>query len=288
MNARPSHIEISNPRKILFPISRITKQEFVEYHQKIAEYMLPHLKDRPISMYRFPDGIGKKIFFQKNAPAYFPKWIKTKKIAHEKASTNYVICNDAETLLYLANQVITPHVWLSRIDKLEYPDRIIFDLDPQEGTGFADICKAARLLRKALDEINLLSFPMSTGSRGLHVVVPITREFTFKKASAFARVLASHVVDADPDKFTAEQRIAKRGSKVFIDTYRIGFAQTAVALYAVRDREGAPVAAPLAWNEVKPGFDPQQFTIRNIFARLKKKGDVWKGLFKIKQSLKDI
>ncbi len=279
-------VVISNPEKVLFPKSKITKKEFVEYYQFIAKFMLPHMQDRPVSMYRFPDGVGGEVFFQKEVSGYSPEWIKTVKVEHHTKATKYVVCNDARTLVYLANQVIVPHLWLSRMQKLQYPDKMIFDLDPQEESVFADVALGARTLKDFFDDLNLKSFVMSTGGRGLHVALPLDGKLDFQKVGAFARVIANRLEAFDPKRFTAEQRKEKRKGKVFIDTYRNTFAQTAVAPYAVRALENAPVAAPLEWKEVHAKLDPQKVTIRNIKERMDAKGELWDTFFDTPQSLK--
>lgn len=278
---------ISNPEKVLFPDSGYTKKDLVEYYEKIAEFMLPHVEERPISMRRFPDGIKGEIFFQKDAPDYFPEWIKKARIKKSDGFTSYAVCNDKKTLAYLANQAVEPHIWLSRIDNLENPDKMIFDLDPQN-THLEDVCGGANLLKEILEGVGLQSFVMSTGSRGLHVVVPLDRKLDFKKVSSFARVIARHLEDYDPSRFTAEQRKGKRKGNVFVDTYRNASTQTSVAPYSARAIEGAPVAVPLEWSEIRRGFNPQKYNIKNVFSRLDKKGEIWHDIYKKRQSLKKI
>jgi bifunctional non-homologous end joining protein LigD len=274
-------IELSNQDKILFPKSKITKGDLVTYYQKIAPYMVPHVKDRPLSMLRYPNGITHEGFYQKETPDYFPSWIKTVTIAKkEDGKTNYVMMNDAATLAYLANQgLITPHIWLSRAPKVNNPDRLIFDLDPSPGVGFDTIRWAARELKKKLEEKKLPVFIMTTGSRGVHVVVPLKRLHTFDQVKSFAHAIARELVTEFPSKLTLEMSKAKRGKRIFVDTLRNAFAQTGVAPYGVRAIEGAPVAAPIEWKELG-SVTPQKFTIKNIFRRLKAKGDLWKNIEK--------
>lgn len=269
-------IELSNEQKVIFPKQGITKGDLINYYQRIAPIMVPHMQERPISMQRFPDGITHEGFFQKDASGYFPSWITTKGIKKEDGTVvNYVVCDNAATLVYLANQLcITPHLWLSRIDKLDYPDRMIFDLDPS-GTSFAVIMRAAKLLKNILEEYGLVPFVMTTGSRGLHVVVPLKRTQRFAAVRNFARTLAQAMADQDPTRYTIDVRKDKRQGRVFIDYLRNGFGATGVAPYAVRPKPGAPVATPLEWSEVKSGLSPQQYTIKNIFRRLARRNDPW-------------
>ena len=280
-------IEVSNPDKIIFPKSKITKLEFVEYYERIAPFMLPFLKNRPISMQRFPDGIDKKGFFQKDASPYFPAWIK--RVAVPKSSggdVQYVVCNNAETLVYLASQlVVTPHIWLSSVPKLDYPDRMIFDLDPSPGVDFAQIRWAAKELKAVLDELGIPVFIMTTGSRGVHLVIPLKRVHTFEFTRAFARDLAALLVYRYPKKLTLQMSIKKRGKRIFVDYLRNGFGATGAAPYAVRAHEGAPVATPIAWSELA-AITPEKYTIKTIFRRLKAKKDSWATMSKKACSLK--
>jgi bifunctional non-homologous end joining protein LigD len=279
-------VNITHPDKTLFPNDGITKRKFVEYYQRIAPTMLPHLHDRPIVMERYPDGIHGEKIFQKNAPEYYPAWIKTVSLPKKNGVVRHVVCNNAATLVYLANQaVITPHTWLSRIDKPDHPDQMIFDLDPSDG-DFGLVCDVAKVLRERLAEQGLASFVKTTGSRGLHVLVPLNRRSNFDEVRAFARQVAEGLVRSDPDHLTTEVRKDKRKGRIFVDTARNAYAQTAAPAYAVRPRDGAPVAAPLQWNELdSKTLRPDLYNIRNIFDRLDKVGDPWKDLKRHAQSL---
>ncbi len=283
-------IELSNENKVLFPKEEITKGELIEYYRKIGPIMVPYTKDRPISMVRYPDGIEGEGWYQKDAGSYFPPWIKTKAIKKkDDGATNYVLINNVATLVYLANQaMIAPHVWLSRVDKLDYPDRMIFDLDPS-GKEFNMVQKGALLIKNFLDELNLPSFVMTTGSRGLHVVIPLRRVHTFDWIRSFAYDLASIMVQCYPDLFTLEMRKVKRKELVFIDILRNAFGQTGIAPYGVRPKPGAPVATPIEWKEVKSSqLRPNKYTIKNLFKRIDKVGDLWKGIDKKAVSLKNV
>lgn len=279
-------VKVTNPEKILFPKSKITKGEFFDYHEKIAKKMLPWMKGRPISMLRFPNGIKGEIFYQKNISEYFPNWIKSCTVAREAGkSIRMVICNDADTLLYLANQVCTPHLWLSHSDKLNYPDRLIFDFDPPSKDDFPLVKQAAYECKAFVEKkLGLKSFLMTTGSKGLHVVIPIKREYTFVEVRSFAKKIAVYLEMQNPDQYTTELNIKKRKGRLFLDYLRNSLAQTAVAPYAVRPIEGAPVATPIDWSELKKGINSQSFTIKNV---LKRKKDPWKNLEKSAVSLKN-
>ncbi len=281
-------IEISNEDKILFPKAKLTKEDLAVYYQKIGKKMIYFTKDRPISMVRYPNGIEKEGFYQKNAEDYFPKWIKTKKIKKQSdGSVNYVVINNIATLVYLANLAcIDPQIWLSRIDKLDYPDKMIFDLDPSI-KSFKMVQKGALLIDKKLKEFALKSFPMITGSRGIHIVVPLKRKHNFDFVRSFAKDFAKLMEGLYPDLFTTSIRKKARKDLVFIDAFRNSFGQTAVAPYAVRPKRGAPVATPLSWNEVKSSsLKPNQYTIKTIFKRLKQiKTDPWSDINKSAQLL---
>lgn len=268
------HVEITHPDKILFPKEKITKQELADYYANVAHLMIPLIKDRPISMKRYPEGIKKEGFFQKNAPAGMPSWIKTAKVSRkEKGTTHMVLCQDKETLQWLANQnCITPHIWLSKIDKPTIPDQMIFDLDPPPRKGFDLVIEGALTLRTILEkEYKSKPLVMTTGSRGLHVIVPIKRQLPFDEVRKKAREIADQLVATDPKKYTTEARLNKRKGRLYIDIMRNGYGQTVVAPYSVRPLKGAPIATPLFWEELKDKtLLANSFHIRNIQNRLKK------------------
>jgi bifunctional non-homologous end joining protein LigD len=281
------NIEITNPDRILFSKSKITKGDLIDYYQDIAPKILPYLKNRPLTMQRFPNGIDKEGFYQKDAGSYFPSWIKRIEIPKQDGVVNYVVCNNTATLVYLANLACIPmHPWLSKIDKLNYPDRMIFDLDPS-GKNFAQVQQTALQLKKVLETLKLKPYVMTTGSRGLHVVVPLKRVHTFDVVKEFAHDVARYMVNLNPKLLTIELRKNKRGKKIFVDWLRNGLGATAVAPYSVRAREGAPVATPLHWDEVDDAWlRSDTYTIKTLFARIKKIKDPWKDIEKKATSLK--
>lgn len=273
-------VTTTNESKLLFPKAGITKGELIDYYQRIADVMLPYLKNRPLTMQRFPQGIKQEGFYQKDASDYFPTWISRVPIKKKQDGiVNYVVCNNAATLVYLANQLmITPHVWLSKVDKLNYPDRMIFDLDPS-GKSFVLVRYAAKQLKQLLKKLALPAFVMTTGSRGVHIVVPLKRIHDFDTVRAFAHDVAAVLVQQNPKKMTIEIRKAKRKGRVFIDWLRNSFGQTGVVPYGVRAKPGAPVAVPVTWDELlNKGITPQKYTVKNIFRRLAKAHDPWKGM----------
>ncbi len=276
-------VELSNTDKVLFPADGITKGDLIEYYRRVSDTLLPHAVDRPVSMQRFPDGIGTEGFYEKNLPGHFPDWVGTVRLPKvEGGEMSWVVCQDAATLVYLANQaVVTLHVWTSRRDRPEAPDRIVFDLDPPGGGGghFVLVKEGARALRALLEDLGLAPFVMTTGSRGLHVVVPVERRLEFDGVRDFARGVAELLTRRDPDRLTTAQRKAKRGGRLYLDYMRNGYGQTAVAPYSVRARPGAPVATPLEWDELGDGtLGPRRFSLRNIFRRLGRREDPWRKI----------
>jgi bifunctional non-homologous end joining protein LigD len=281
-------LELTHLDRIVYPGDGYTKGEVVAYYARIAPFMLPYLKDRPVSMQRFPDGIRGPGFFQKDVSEHFPDWIPRARLKKEGGTVTHVLCNDAATLVYLANQnCLVPHVWLSRADRPDQPEWLIFDLDPSGTSGFDEVRHGARLARALLEEeLGLLAFPMATGSRGLHVVVPLRRGPGFDAVRGFARLVAGLLVRRHPDLLTVEHRKTARGDRVYIDTARNGYAQTAVPPYALRALPGAPVAVPLTWRELdRPGLDAQSTSMATVFRRLARVPDPWKGIRRRSRSL---
>lgn len=282
----PYSVQLSNEDKILFPDEAITKGAVVDYYVQIAEAMLPHVRGRPLTMHRFPDGIDHEGFYQKAIGGYFPGWIRRATVEKEDGQVTHVVCENAATLAYLANQAcITPHVWLSRADRPRHPDRMIFDLDPS-GHDFGVVREVARALVDLLDDLGLAVFLQTTGSRGIHVVVPLDRSADFEASRRFARDVADLVARRMPDRATTEIRKKKRGERLFIDVMRNGYAQTAVAPYAIRPKSGAPVATPIDRSELSDAdLRPDGYTIRNIFSRLARRSDPWSGMGQHARSL---
>jgi bifunctional non-homologous end joining protein LigD len=280
-------VEVTRPAKVLFPADGISKGDLINYYRRIAPWMLPHLRGRAITMERYPDGIDQARIIQKSVPSYYPDWIETVKVKKAGGTVTHVVCNDEATLVYLANQAcITPHIWLSRVDNLHYPDQMVFDLDPSS-EDFEKVKATAQSFRKLLEQVALPAYVKTTGSRGLHVAVPLNREEDFDSVRAFARRLAEIVLNEDPRHRTMEARKEKRGGRVFLDINRNAYAQTVAPAYAVRPRPGAPVSTPLRWSELdQKGLRPDGVTIRTVFGRLEKSGDHWKDFYRRAISLK--
>lgn len=277
------NLAISSEDKIMFPKARITKGQLIEYYQKIAPQMIPYMRDRPLTLQRFPDGITGEGFYQKEASSYFPSWIHRVTIKNmTEGATHYVFCNDVETLVYLTNQsTITYHLWLSTIAKRRHPDRMIFDLDPSQGVSFAMVRWVAKKTKELLDLLDLPAYAMLTGSRGVHIVVPLKPIGTYERVHQFAYDVGLLLSQQYPKKITITMRKADRGKRVFVDYLRNTFAQTGVAPYSVRANDKAAVATPVAWDELfnKP-ITSQQYTIKNIFKRIAHVEDPWADMSK--------
>lgn len=281
-------VSVQHADKVLFPDAGFTKIDLADYYARVAEVMLPHLQDRPLTLQRFPDGIEQTGFYQKKAPDHFPDWIRRVPIEVEGRGTvqPQVLCDDAATLIYLVDQAcITPHIWLSRTDQLHRPDKLVFDLDPPS-TAFEPVRFAARATRQALQDVELTSFVMTTGSQGVHVVVPLDQSASFDTVRQFARDLAEAVAARHPDQLTAKVRKKDRKGRVFLDYLRNAYAQNTVAPYAVRALPGAPVATPLDWDELgTAGLHAQRYTLNTLFRRLGQKDDPWAEIARQAQSL---
>ena len=272
-------VEVTNGDKVLFPRDGYSKEDLIDYYDRMASTILPYMRGRPVTLVRYPDGIDGQHFFQKDASPYFPDWLRRVTVEKKGGTVDHVVCEKAADLVYLANLAsITPHVWLSREDRLDRPDRMIIDLDPSD-RDFGKVIKAALLLRDELEGRGLPAFVMTTGSRGMHVVVPLDRTSTFDEVRAFARFVAGNVIKGREDILTMQQSKGERGGRLLLDTFRNSYGQTGVAPYAVRAKDGAPVATPLYWNEVEEGtVGPTTYNMGNIGERLERVGDPWRAI----------
>ena len=282
-------VELSNTSKTLFPDDQVTKGDLVGYYRDIAARMLPYLRDRPLSMERYPDGITGERIVQKNVPRYFPDWIARTRVKKQGGTLVQVICDRPATLVYLANQAcIEMHAFLSRTGALDRADQLIFDLDPPDDHRFDQVKHLALGLRDLLDELGLTAFVKTTGGRGLHVHVPLDARDDFDTVRRFARQASDVLAAREPDILTTEQRKDSRGDRVYSDVMRNAYAQTAVAPFSVRARPGAPVATPLDWAELEDAsLTPHQFTLRTVGGRLDRLGafDPWAGMARRRYSL---
>ena len=275
-------VQITNTDKILFPKSKITKGEYVEYYQEIAPYMLEHIRDRPLSLERFPEGIDGQTFFQKEAQEYFPNFVKRIDIKpEEEASKLYTTVVNEASIVYLANLVTIPHIWMSCISDLRKPDRMVWDLDPM-GLSFSDVKVAAKLLRYLLKELGVHGYPMLTGSRGIHVVAFVAPAYDVETIFDFTKKVAQLITRKLPRFFTVAYTKSKRGKKIYVDYHRNVYAQTAVAPFAARAIEGAPIAFPVSWDDVDDDqLVAQTFTIRNVSERLHTHGKSWPEIVQV-------
>jgi bifunctional non-homologous end joining protein LigD len=271
-------VELSSTGKPLFPGDGISKGALIAYYRDVAEVMLPHLRDRPLTLHRFPDGIGKPGFYQQECSDYFPDWISTRKTprADNRDAVEHVLCNNQATLVYLANQAtITLHGWLARAPRITCPDRLIFDLDPPDH-DFPAVCRAARRIVELMETLGMRAFVMTTGSRGLHVLAPLQADTGFEAVRTLAQEMAAWLAKRHADELTVEQRRNKRRGRIYLDIMRNVYGQTAVMPYAVRALPGAPVATPLDMTELDDRrLDPQRWHLKNILRRLGQKADPW-------------
>jgi bifunctional non-homologous end joining protein LigD len=274
-------VKITHPEKVLFPEDGLTKADLADYYGSVAEWMVPHLRDRPLNLWRWNTGIDGRLVVQQDIPKGAPDWVKRVETPRRKGGTiEHVLCQDADTLRWLANQnCITPHVWSARRDRLERPDRIVFDFDPEAGSDFALVREGALLAGERLRELGLEPFAMVTGSKGIHVVAPIKRTRDAPWVRERAGELGVEIAERSPDTLTTEWRKEKRGGKILVDTARNTYGQTVVAPYAVRAVPGAPVATPLAWEELSdPVLSARSWTLGTVGERLAERGDPWAGI----------
>jgi bifunctional non-homologous end joining protein LigD len=273
-------LKLTNLDKIYFPDEGYTKGEIIDYYRKISKYILPYLKDRPESMLRHPNGIYGKSFFQKNVDHMPPDWVKTEKIysEHNENYINYLICNDQATLVFMANLgCIEINPWFSRIQSQEYPDYTVIDLDPED-ISFDKVVETALQVKEALDLAGAKSFCKTSGATGLHIYIPLKAKYDYDVAKDFAHMIGQIVNRWIPDITSLERSPSKRKKKVYLDYLQNRKGQTLAAPYSVRPKPGATVSTPLKWVEVKQGLHPSDFTIKNIFKRLEKTGDLFKGV----------
>ncbi len=276
-------VEVHRPGKVLFPgdgrAKEYTKADLVAYYREVAPFMLPHLRGRPLMLERHPDGLDGPRFMQKNVQDHDPDWIQRVEVPKEGGIVVHPVCDDTATLVYLADQAsLTLHRWLSRVGRINRPDRLVFDLDPS-GDDFEPVREAARLLGELLDELRLPSALMTTGSRGLHVVVPLDGHQGFDEVREFAKDVADALTEAHPDRLTTAARKKERGDRLYLDVQRNAYAQTAVAPYTVRAKPGAPVATPVTWAQLDdPGLGPRRWTIADAVDQART--NPWSGLLR--------
>ena len=274
-------VRLTHPDKVLFPDDGLTKADVAAHYERVAEAMLPHVRDRPLNLWRWNAGIQGPRVVQQDIPRGAPDWVRRVRTPRRRGgSVCHPMANDGATLRWLANQnCITPHVWTARADRLDRPDRIVFDLDPFSDGGFDDIRAAALALGERLRELRLAPYAMTTGSRGVHVIAPLRRTRDSATVREEAREIAEALAADHPDTLTTEWRKDQRGGRILVDTARNTYAQTVVAPYALRALPGAPVATPLRWEELEdPELHPRRWTLRTIGERLDEVGDPWAAI----------
>jgi bifunctional non-homologous end joining protein LigD len=275
-------VRLTHPDKLMYPEDGVTKADVFEFYKKISSRLLPHLRDRPATLERLPDGIGpgKPHFWQKNTPSQYPDWIPRIDLPSEAGkSVQFVLVNNEETLLYLVNQgALTFHVWFSRVANLDRPDFVLFDLDRSEAS-FADVVTVAHTLHEIFEKENRPAFVKTTGKTGLHVLVSWESEGGYDHARSWAATIAAEIVKALPRQATVERSKSKRGRRVYVDVMQNARGRHAVPPYVLRPVPGAPVSTPLNWREVTPELNPADFNIKTIFRRLQRqKSDPMAGL----------
>ena len=278
---------ITHPEKVLFPEDGITKGDLAAYYEAMAPVMLPHLRGRPVTMERYPAGIGREGFWQKDVSKGFPKWLERVTVPKKDGVVHYPVVTDTRSLLWITNQnTITQHVWTSRMPKLSYPDICVFDLDPSKDDPAA-VRAAAISLRDLLEELTLTSYVKTSGSKGFHIVVRLDGKTPIGQVARFANAVGALFVKRAPDRLTQEFSKADRRGRIYVDTGRNGYGATFAAAYTVRAKRGAPVSAPCTWDEIERGeVDPRTFTLRNMPDRVAKVGDLWVGMRRGGRSLK--
>jgi len=280
-------VALSHPDKVLFPEAGITKADVAAYYRAVAPLMLPHVRGRPLTLVRCPAGWAAKCFYQKHVKDGTPEALTRVPVPEGAGNSIYMSADTEEALVGLVQMgVVELHPWGSRVPRLDLPDRMIFDFDPDEGLGWAEVVDAAKQMRSALAKLGLESFLKTTGGKGLHVVVPITPKLPWDEVKAFTRAIATSFAQAFPDRFTDKLAKAARGNRIFIDYLRNGEGATAVAPYSVRAKKNAPVAMPLDWAALKRDVRFDHFNLRNAPALLRKqKRDPWADFESTRQSL---
>jgi bifunctional non-homologous end joining protein LigD len=271
---RPIDFQATNPTKLYWPADGYTKGDLIEYYRAIAPWLLPYLRDRPVVLTRYPDGIGGKSFYQKDAPPSTPDWVRTEPVWSEDAGREirYIVCDDLETLLFLANLGSIPlHLWSSRVGSLERPDWCVMDLDPKSAP-FGDVVTVARRLHELCRELELPALVKTTGKSGLHVLIPLGGQCTWEESRALGELLARVLLRSVGDIATITRTVEARGGKVYLDYLQNRRGQLIAAPFCVRPEPGATVSMPLDWREVNARLDPKTFTIRTAPARMQKKG----------------
>ena len=289
INVNGQSVELSNIDKVLFPKVNIKKGDLIDYYIKYSPYILKWLRDRPFTMVPFPDGIEGKSFYQKRRPDNAPEYLKSVTLpSKRKESLEWCLVNNLPSLIYIVNRAcIEMHAWFSRLPELDKPDVAIFDLDPSGNTDYLDAVKAAKLIRIILEEYKLKSFPKTSGATGLHIVIPI-EPTPFDVVQRFLTKVCMMVEKADPEHFTTQRIINKRGDKVYLDAVQNARGKTIPSPYSVRPTPQATVSTPITWEEVESSIDPTSFRIDTIDKRINELGDLFEPVYELHQKLPSI
>lgn len=286
------NVRLTNLEKMMWPSEGITKAGLIKYYADMAEILLPHLKDRLFIMSRYPDGVDGEMFYQKDCPGYAPEWVRIFPVESPDVGKviNYIVCNDLPTLMWLANQAcIELHIWLARVPRIDYPDIMVFDLDPFPPAGFADTLEIALLVKEALKQFNLTGYPKTSGATGLHIFVPVMPQYTYREVRDAVEFICRRIHAVFPQKTTMERLISDRTGKVYLDYLQNTRGKTMTFQYSLRPQPGAPVSTPLTWDEVKKGrVRPEDFRLDNIKERIREVGDLYQDLINQRQSLKNL
>jgi len=279
-------VHITHPDRVMFASQGITKRELIDYYLAVADRMLPHIAGRPLALVRCPQGSGKECFFQKHASPGWPHLFKTIDIKEKSATREYLYIEDESGLVAAAQMgVLELHLWGSHADDVEHPDRLVLDLDPDEGLDFAAVKDAARDLKKRLEDVGLQSFPMLTGGKGIHVVVPVKPGHTWDEHRNFAEAMARLMAEQEPDRYVANMSKAKRRGKIFVDYLRNTRGATAIAPYSTRSRPGAFVALPVSWAALGRAENAHPMSVAEAAKKIARADDPWPDYFKLKQAL---
>lgn len=286
-SATVAGVRLSNPERILYPGQGVDKRTLAEFYKQIADFVVPHLAGRPLSLFRCPQGRHKECFFQKHFAEGIPEYTHTVPIRENNETRDYLVVDDLQGVISLVQLgVLEFHPWPCREDRLEHPDRMIFDLDPDPCIAWDMVIDGAFAVRDLLGELGLRSFLKTSGGKGLHVVVPLVRRSSWEEVKAFSRAVAERLVEQSPLKYVATMSKSKRRGRIFIDHFRNSPGATSVAAYSTRARPGAAVSTPLRWEELSPAIRADHYTIKNLPRRLSRIGaDPWEGFFEVRQSL---
>ena len=280
-------VTLSHPDRVLFPEQTLTKLALAQYYETVSEWILPHVQERPLTLVRCPEGYKKECFYQKHANDRIPEAVGRVEIPEDDGTAYYMVADSLPALIGLVQMgVLELHTWGAKRDKLDSPDRMILDLDPDPTVDWSSVLEAAQLLRTLLSELNLASFVKTTGGKGLHVVVPLQRVHTWDEVKTFSKALADHLVRMIPERFIATMSKQKRKGKIYVDYLRNAKGATAIAAYSTRAKPTAPVSVPLTWDELSVDIRSDHFTVANLLDRLSQLSqDPWKDYFATKQRI---